>query len=118
MLPVLLEEYRDAVHALRLRSAPPSRDGVLNWRRWAHLLYVGVRAFYPLIFDVAKRSRVTVEAMETRGFSRSLGDPDSRELRLADLGVTARDVAFSVGAALFVAGLLLLREAPILLAYR
>ncbi|WP_435186895.1 energy-coupling factor transporter transmembrane component T family protein [Halobellus sp. EA9] len=94
MLPVLLEEYRDIVHAIRLRSRGPDREGVLRWRHWRHLLWIGVRAFYPLIFDVAKRSRMTVEAMETRGFSRSLEDPESRRLRLNTLGTGARDWAF------------------------
>ncbi|WP_396612773.1 energy-coupling factor transporter transmembrane component T family protein [Haloferax sp. S1W] len=94
MLPVLLEEYRDIVHAIRLRSSGPETDGLLRWRHWLHLLKIGVRAFYPLIFDVAKRSRVTVEAMETRGFSQSLGNPDSRRLRLATLGTSAHDWSF------------------------
>ncbi len=114
MLPVLLEEYRDIVHSIRLRSRPPDTRGLLGWRHWLHLLRIGVRAFYPLIFDVAKRSRVTVEAMETRGFSQSLADPDSRRLRLAGLGTTSRDWAFLGVSAVFVALLLWLRTTSFL----
>ncbi|MFC7140679.1 energy-coupling factor transporter transmembrane component T family protein [Halosimplex aquaticum] len=114
MLPVLLEEYRDIVHAIRLRSKGPSSDGLLRWRHWAHLLKIGVRAFYPLIFDVAKRSRVTVEAMETRGFSQSLADPDSRRLRLDELGTTTRDWAFLALSAVFVGSLFWLRSTTFL----
>ncbi|WP_136689300.1 energy-coupling factor transporter transmembrane component T family protein [Halorhabdus amylolytica] len=114
MLPVLLEEYRDIVHAIRLRSRGPARDGVLRWRHWWHLLWIGVRAFYPLIFDVAKRSRVTVEAMETRGFSRSLGDPSSRRLRFETLGTGTRDWAFLGLSAVFLLGLFWLRATTFL----
>lgn len=109
MLPVLLEEYRDIVHSIRLRSKGPEDDGLFRWRHWAHLLRIGVRAFYPLIFDVAKRSRVTVEAMEARGFSHSLSDRDSQRLRLAELGTTSRDWAFVGASAVFVGFLFWLR---------
>ncbi|MFB6200486.1 MAG: energy-coupling factor transporter transmembrane protein EcfT [Halorhabdus sp.] len=114
MLPVLLEEYRDIVHAIRLRSRGPERDGLLRWRHWRHLLWIGVRAFYPLIFDVAKRSRITVEAMETRGFSRSLGDPSSRRLRFETLGTGMRDWAFLGLSIVFLLGLFWLRTTTFL----
>jgi energy-coupling factor transport system permease protein len=52
---------------------------------------------------VAKRARVTVEAMETRGFSRSLGDPESRALRTEGMMIRTRDVSFVFGSLLFVA---------------
>lgn len=114
MLPTLLDEYRDIVHSLRLRSKAPDSRGILGWRHWAHLLKLGVRAFYPLIFDVAKRSRVTVEALETRGFSRSMSDPESRRLRLEELGVRMRDFAFIALSFVFVAFLLWVRAADFL----
>ncbi|WP_135303317.1 energy-coupling factor transporter transmembrane component T family protein [Haloarcula amylovorans] len=97
MLPVLFEEYHDLVNAYRLRSSAPSSPGRFRWRHYAYLLKISMRAFYPMIFNVAKRSRVTVEAMETRGFSHSLHDQASKELQLADLQVRPLDVGFFAG---------------------
>ncbi len=67
MLPVLFEEYHDLVNSYRLRSAAPDSPGRFRWRHYAYLLKLSMRAFYPMIFNVAKRSRVTVEAMEPEG---------------------------------------------------
>jgi energy-coupling factor transport system permease protein len=105
MMPLLVEEYHGLINSFRLRSKVPERKGLLRWRYYAYLLKLSVRAFYPLIFNVAKRARVTVEAMETKGFSRSLGDPESRELRTGDMMVTPRDVSFVFGSLMFVAAL-------------
>ena len=105
MMPLLVEEYHSLINSFRLRSKVPDDKGVLNWRYFYYLLKLSVKAFYPLIFNVAKRARVTVEAMETKGFSRSLNDPTSRALRTDDLMVRTRDVSFVFGSLLFVAGL-------------
>lgn len=107
MLPVLFEEYHDLVNSYRLRSAPPDSPGWLRWRHYAYLLKLSMRAFYPMIFNVAKRSRVTVEAMETRGFSHSLHDEASKELQLADLRIRPLDVIFFGGSVTVVAGIAL-----------
>ena len=105
MMPLLVEEYHDLVNSFRLRSKVPDEKGLLRWRYYAYLLTLSVKAFYPLIFNVAKRARVTVEAMETKGFSHSLGDPKSRELRTDGMMVRTRDVSFVFGSLLFVAAL-------------
>jgi len=103
MMPLLVEEYHGLVNSFRLRSKVPENPGLLRWRYFYYLLKLSVKAFYPLIFDVAKRARVTVEAMETRGFSRSLGDPESRALRTEGMLIRTRDVTFVFGSLLFVA---------------
>jgi len=102
MMPVLLEEYHDLVNSLRLRNKAPENRGLLRWRYFLYLLKLSIKAFYPMAFNVAKRSRVTVEAMETQGFSHSLGDEASRELRLGDLEIQPRDVSFVTVSLLFV----------------
>ena len=102
MMPVLLEEYHDLVNSLRLRNKAPENRGLLRWRYFGYLLKLAIKAFYPMAFNVAKRSRVTVEAMETKGFSHSLGDEASRELRLGDLEIQPRDVSFVTVSLLFV----------------
>jgi energy-coupling factor transport system permease protein len=103
MMPLLVEEYHDLVNSFRLRSKVPEDPGFLRWRYYYYLLRLSIKAFYPLIFNVAKRARVTVEAMETRGFSRSLGDPESRALRTEGMMIRTRDVSFVFGSLLFVA---------------
>jgi energy-coupling factor transport system permease protein len=102
MMPVLLEEYHDLVNSLRLRNKAPENRGLLRWRYFLYLLKLSIKAFYPMAFNVAKRSRVTVEAMETKGFSHSLGDEASRALRLGDLEIQPRDVSFVTVSLLFV----------------
>ncbi|MFA1609603.1 energy-coupling factor transporter transmembrane component T [Halobellus rubicundus] len=105
MMPLLVEEYHNLINSFRLRSKVPEKKGFLKWRYFAYLLKLSAKAFYPLIFNVAKRARVTVEAMETKGFSRSLGDPDSRRLRTGHMQLAPRDVSFVFGSLLFVAAL-------------
>ncbi len=105
MMPLLVEEYHALINSFRLRSKVPEDRGVLNWRYFYYLLKLSIKAFYPLIFNVAKRARVTVEAMETKGFSQSLNDPTSRELRTDEMMVRPRDVSFVFGSLLFVAAL-------------
>jgi energy-coupling factor transport system permease protein len=105
MMPLLVEEYHDLINSFRLRSKVPDNEGLFRWRYYAYLLKLSIKAFYPLIFNVAKRARVTVEAMETKGFSSSLHDPKSRELRTGDMLIRPRDVAFVSGSLLFVAAL-------------
>ena len=105
MMPLLVEEYHALINSFRLRSKVPEKKGVLKWRYFYYLLKLSIKAFYPLIFNVAKRSRVTVEAMETKGFSHSLGNPESRALRTEGMMVRTRDVSFVFGSLLFVAAL-------------
>jgi energy-coupling factor transport system permease protein len=60
MMPLLVEEYHDLINPFRLRSKVPENRGLLNWRYFCYLLKLSIKAFYPLIFNVAKRARVTV----------------------------------------------------------
>jgi energy-coupling factor transport system permease protein len=102
MMPLLIEEYHALINSFRLRSKVPERRGVLRWRYFYYLLKLSIKAFYPLIFNVAKRARVTVEAMETNGFSHSLGDEQSRALRTEGMMIRTRDVTFVFGSLMFV----------------
>jgi energy-coupling factor transport system permease protein len=105
MMPLLVEEYHALINSFRLRSKVPENEGLLRWRYFYYLLKLSIKAFYPLIFNVAKRARVTVEAMETKGFARSLDDPESRALRTDGMLIRPRDVSFVFGSLLFTAAL-------------
>ena len=69
ILPTLLEEFQQIILSYRLRGQAPVRNGLFYWRKIAYFLIVFIRSFYPLILNTAKRSRTTVEALETKGFS-------------------------------------------------
>ncbi|MFC7075500.1 energy-coupling factor transporter transmembrane component T family protein [Haloarcula halophila] len=105
MMPLLVEEYHALINSFRLRSKVPEEKGLLNWRYFYYLLKLSIKAFYPLIFNVAKRARVTVEAMETKGFSQSLADSESRTLRTENMRIQPRDVSFVFGSLVFVVAL-------------
>ena len=69
ILPTLLEEFQQIILSYRLRGKAPAKNGILYWRKIVYFLIVFIRSFYPLILNTAKRSRTTVEALETKGFS-------------------------------------------------
>jgi len=102
MFPVLFQEYHDLVNSLRLRSKAPDSPGRFRWRHYVYLLTLSMKAFYPMIFNVAKRSRVTVEAMEARGFSKSLDNEASRQLQLEDMRVRWHGIVFFGGSLVYV----------------
>lgn len=102
MLPLLIEEYHAILHAYRLRGRAPREKGFLYWRYLFYNLKLMVKAFYPLMFNSAKRTRTTVEALELKGFSYSLEQSDSKALKLAYLQVQPKDMCFLFGAILYV----------------
>jgi energy-coupling factor transport system permease protein len=77
MVPVLVDEFQTIVDGHRLRGARVGR--------------IAVQAFYPLILNTAKRTRTTVEALETRGFTAAMRTGAGREQRLAHLRYSAGD---------------------------
>lgn len=105
MVPLLIGEFQTIVDGHRLRAAPPRGHGVLGWRTAARIGTIAVQAFYPLILNTAKRTRTTVESLETRGFVASgAAGSAGRRLRLAHLRFTAADVALLAATVLVVGG--------------
>ncbi|MNW25340.1 Energy-coupling factor transporter transmembrane protein EcfT [compost metagenome] len=102
ILPVLFGEYRNIMLSYRLRGQVPSRPGWLYWRLVVYYMRLLMFSFFPLMLATAKRSRTTVEALETRGFSYGMKHPDSTRLKLAHLKITVRDIAFLSGSAIYV----------------
>src|SRR5699024_7247915 len=68
MVPLLVTEFQTIVDGHRLRGAPPRGHGFLGWRTFARLGGIAVQSFYPLMLNTARRTRTTVEGLETRGF--------------------------------------------------
>ncbi len=63
-----------------------------------------VAAFYPLMLNTAKRTRTTVEALETKGFTYAAEHPAGRRIRLSHLRADRWDVLLIAVTALLVAG--------------
>lgn len=97
MLPILVEEFNTVFDNYRLRSAPPAKSGPLGIRTLVHWTRMVVLSFYPLFLNTAQSVRTTVEALETRGFTYATVDPRGREIRLAYLRITTRDLAVLAG---------------------
>lgn len=94
MLPILLDEYHQIFQSYRLRGKTPENHGFLKWRIIYHYTKVIVMSFYPLMLNVAKRTRLTVEALEVRGFSYSLHNPEAKKQKLSYLKVRKKDYIF------------------------
>lgn len=99
ILPVLFEEFRNVLLSYRLRGKAPERPGFLYWRLVTYYIKLLVLSFFPLMLATAKRSRTTVEALETRGFSYGMKNPAAKKLKLSHLTLSARDVLFLSGTA-------------------
>ncbi|HEV7951209.1 MAG TPA: energy-coupling factor transporter transmembrane component T, partial [Glaciihabitans sp.] len=108
MLPILVDEFHTIVDGHRVRSAPVRSPGILGWRYLVRVCQITVAAFYPLMLNTAKRTRTTVEALETRGFTYAMEHPDGQRIRLAYLKVRARDVVLLMVSALVIVGAYLL----------
>lgn len=102
ILPVLFEEFRNVLLSYRLRGKAPEEPGVMYWRMAAYYLKLLVLSFFPLMLATAKRSRTTVEALETRGFSYGMKNLAAKKLKLAHLKVSTRDIMFLSGSAVYV----------------
>ncbi|KUO58777.1 MAG: cobalt transporter [Gracilibacter sp. BRH_c7a] len=108
MVPVLIEEYNNIINSFRLRGKSPEHKGFLYWRQLLHMLKIAIYAFYPLIFNTAKRTRTTVEALEVRGFSYALQNKEVKKLKLAYLKIRLKDIAFLAGSVSYVIFLMII----------
>ncbi|GAA4073122.1 energy-coupling factor transporter transmembrane component T [Amphibacillus indicireducens] len=96
MLPILIDEFHQIFQSFRLRGKTPENHGFLKWRMVYYYIKVFVKSFYPLMLNVAKRTRLTVEALEVRGFSYSLHNPEAKKQKLAYLKLRKKDYLFIV----------------------
>nr|WP_106781269.1 energy-coupling factor transporter transmembrane component T [Lysinibacillus timonensis] len=94
ILPTLLEEFQQIILSYRLRGLSPKKDGILYWRKITYFLLIFIKSFYPLILNSAKRSRTTVEALETKGFSYGANNKSMMKLKTSYLKVTYVDYSF------------------------
>lgn len=103
-LPVLVDEFHTIVDGHRVRSAPLRSRGFLGWRWLVRASRITVQSFYPLMLNAAKRTRTTVEMLETKGFGHAMAGGEARRIRLAYLRFGAADVVLLVGTVALIAG--------------
>lgn len=111
MLPILVEQFSDVFESYRLRVSPPEKPGLFRWRVGLQFVTMAVLSFYPIFLNTAQSVRTTVEALETRGFTRAGDAGSSRRLRLARLRFTARDAFVLAVTAVAVLGAFAVGEA-------
>ena len=104
LLPTLMEEFQNILLSYRLRGNPPAADTLKGKVRW--LIYqvkIIMLAFYPLMLNMAKKSRTTVEALELRGYRYAAVNKEVKKLKLSSLKVGYNDLMFLAVSLLFVA---------------
>lgn len=94
ILPTLIEEFHKVILSYRLRGKAPEKPGVFFWRMGVYYMKILVLSFYPLILNGAKRSRTTVEALETKGFSHSTNKQEVKKLKTAYFYFKRNDYLF------------------------
>ncbi|MEK3983536.1 energy-coupling factor transporter transmembrane component T [Paenibacillus sp. FSL K6-3166] len=102
ILPTLLEEFHQILLSFRLRGQRPLQHGLLYWRTATYYLRIVILAFYPLMLNTAKRSRTTIEALETRGFSYGLNNKKVKKIKLSYLKMKRSDWYFLSGSTVYV----------------
>ena len=104
MLPMLMEEFQNVLLSYRLRGNPPDHSTVPGKVRY--LIYqvkIIMVSFYPLMFNTAKRSRTTVEALELRGYRYAASNKAVKKMKLSALKVRYNDLLFLTVSVLWVA---------------
>lgn len=54
-----------------------------------------VQSFYPLMLNMAKRSRTTVEALELKGYRYASSNMDVLKIKLSSLAIGRNDLIFA-----------------------
>ncbi|RLL43685.1 energy-coupling factor transporter transmembrane protein EcfT [Oceanobacillus piezotolerans] len=94
MLPSLIEEYHHVFLSFRLRGKAPEKHGIFYYRSIIYFVKIAMLSFYPLLLSTAKRSRTTVEALETRGSLYAFNHPKVKAIKLQHLKIEWRDYGF------------------------
>lgn len=96
ILPILMEEFQNILLSYRLRGKCPDRKGLLGKINYiVYQIKLIMLCFYPLILNIAKRSRTTVEALELKGYRYSISNKDVKKMKLAMLKFTKKDAIFA-----------------------
>lgn len=101
-LPTLMEEFHQIFLSYRLRGKAPDSHGFLYWRSIVYFMKILVISFYPLLLNGAKRSRTTVEALETKGFSYAATNPQVKKMKISYMSFKPSDYGFLIASLVYV----------------
>lgn len=95
ILPVLLDEYQSISRSYRLRGNSPNVNARGGKVRYIfYYLKIMIMSFYPLMLNMAKRSRTISESLALRGYSRGLRNNKVRKMKLETLRLKKEDYLF------------------------
>ncbi|WP_406945334.1 energy-coupling factor transporter transmembrane component T family protein [Halobacillus sp. SY10] len=94
MLPILMDEYQQIIQSYRMRGKAPQKHGWLKWKLVLYYTKIIVKAFYPMMLNIAKRTRTTVEALEVRGFSYAIHSDEAKKQKLSHLKIGPKEYRF------------------------
>ena len=95
ILPIMFEELQNILLSFRLRGQAPAHDTLMGRLRWVtYQVKTIVQSFYPLMLNMAKRSRTTVEALEIKGYRYASSNLAVLKIKLASLAIGKGDLVF------------------------
>ena len=96
ILPIMFEELQNILLSFRLRGQAPAHDTFMGKVRWIiYQVKTIVQSFYPLMLNMAKRSRTTVEALELKGYRYASSNMDVLKIKLSSLAIGRNDLIFA-----------------------
>ncbi len=97
ILPMLMEQFQSILLSHKLRGKSPEGDGLIGKiKLLIYQIRLIILCFYPLMLNMAKRSRTTVEALELKGYRYSVSSKKVKQMKLSSLQLTHGDFIFSV----------------------
>lgn len=95
ILPMLMEEFQNILLSFKFRGKAPAKKGLLGKiYGFIYEIKIIMMSFYPLMLNMAKRSRTTVEALELKGYRYAMKNPAVRKMKLSMLKTGQRDYIF------------------------
>lgn len=96
ILPIMFEELQNILFSFRLRGQAPAHETLMGKIRWIiYQVKTIVQSFYPLMLNMAKRSRTTVEALELKGYRYASSNMDVLKIKLSSLAIGRNDLIFA-----------------------
>lgn len=96
ILPIMFEELQNILLSFRLRGQAPAHDALMGKLRWlVYQVKTIVQSFYPLMLNMAKRSRTTVEALELKGYRYASSNMTVLKIKLSSLAIGRNDLIFA-----------------------
>lgn len=97
ILPIMMEELQNILLSFRLRGRAPEHATLMGKLRWlVYQVKTIVQSFYPLMLNMAKRSRTTVEALELKGYRYASTNAAVLKIKLSTLGLGRGDAVFII----------------------